>query len=65
MIVHPNVSGKDSRNNPNCISDRSPTLWIRLTPHLQKRLAQHWAKLVEQMQQRSMPSEGGNDVRCR
>jgi hypothetical protein len=65
MVVHPTVSGQDLRNSTNCISDWSPTLWIRLTPHLQKRLAQHWAKLVEQMQQRSTPSEEGNDVRSR
>jgi hypothetical protein len=65
MVVHPIVSGQDSRNNPHCIKDRSPTLWIQLTPHLQKRLAQHWAKLVERMQQRSRPSEEGNDARSR
>jgi hypothetical protein len=65
MVVHPIVSGQDPQNSPSCISNRIPKLWSRLTPHLQTRLAQHWAKLVEQMQQRSMPSEAGNDVRGR
>ena len=65
MVIHPIVSGQDLRNSPSYISNHIPTLWSRLTPHLQKRLAQHWAKLVEQMQQRSMPSEEGNDVHSR
>lgn len=65
MIVHPTRSEQDLRNSFHCISDRSPTLWIQLTPHLQKRLAQHWAKLVERMQQQRMSNEEGNDVRSR
>ena len=63
MIVQPIVSEQDFQSSPDRASGHSPTLWIRLAPHLQKQLAQHWAKLVKQMQQQSMPREEENDVR--
>lgn len=33
------------------------TLWRQLEPQLQKQLAQHWAKLIQQASQASPPGE--------
>jgi hypothetical protein len=63
MIAHRIVSEQDLQSRPDRASGHSPTLWIQLAPHLQKQLAQHWAKLVKQMRQRSMLREEENDVR--
>ena len=63
MIAHRIVSEQDLQSSPDRASGHYPTLWMQLTPQLQKQLAQHWAKLVKQMQQQSMRREGENDVR--
>ena len=63
MIAHRIVSKQDLQSSSGRDSGHSPTLWMQLAPHLQKQLAQHWAKLVKQMQQQSMPREEENDVR--
>lgn len=62
MVAHPVVSEQDLQSSLKHISDQSLELWPRLTPHLQKQLAQHWARLVKQMQQQSILSKEGNDV---
>ena len=63
MIAHRIVSKQDLQSSRDRVSGHSPTLWIQLTPHLQKQLAQHWAKLVKQMQQQRMLREEKTDVR--
>ena len=63
MIAHRMVSKQDLQSSRDRASGDSPTLWIQLTPHLQKQLAQHWAKLVKQMQQQRMLHEEETDVR--
>jgi len=38
------------------------TLWQQLEPQLQKQLAQHWARLIQQASQASLPGEGSEHV---
>jgi hypothetical protein len=57
------VSEQKEQNGPTHLRNQCPTLWIQLAPPLQKQLAQHWAKLIQQTRHRTIPGEEGNDAR--
>jgi hypothetical protein len=62
MTSHLPTVGPDLRNNLTAMGRPSSTLWQQLAPHLQKQLAQRWARLIRQIQP-SPQAEEEHDAR--
>jgi hypothetical protein len=62
MAAHPRPPQPKPASMSQAVSPPVPSLWIQLEPRLRRHLAQHWARLVQQMLQTAPQQKEVEDV---